>query len=56
MLAKSVVAKVSYLKRVWGLTAVGWGGVGAVGLVYFTDWRLVLDYVPYINGKFKKGD
>ncbi|XP_048354859.1 cytochrome b-c1 complex subunit 10 [Sphaerodactylus townsendi] len=30
--------------------------VGTVGLVWATDWRLILDYVPYINGKFKKDD
>lgn len=35
-------------------TAGMWGAVGAVGLVWATDWRLILDWVPYINGKFKK--
>lgn len=30
-----------------------WGAVGTVGLVWATDWRLILDWVPYINGKFK---
>uniref|UniRef100_A0A8C8RT74 Cytochrome b-c1 complex subunit 10 n=1 Tax=Pelusios castaneus TaxID=367368 RepID=A0A8C8RT74_9SAUR len=35
-------------------TLATWGAVGAVGLVWATDWRLILDYVPYINGKFKK--
>lgn len=33
-----------------------WGAVGAVGLVWATDWRLILDWVPYINGKFKKNN
>lgn len=33
-----------------------WGAVGTVGLVWATDWRLILDWVPYINGKFKKDD
>lgn len=37
-------------------TAGMWGTVGAVGLVWVTDWRLILDWVPYINGKFKKDD
>lgn len=37
-------------------TLTVWGGVGGVALVYFTDWRLIMDYVPYINGKFKKDD
>lgn len=33
-----------------------WGSAAGVALVYFTDWQLVLKYVPYINGKFKKAD
>uniref|UniRef100_A0A8B9GZG6 Cytochrome b-c1 complex subunit 10 n=1 Tax=Astyanax mexicanus TaxID=7994 RepID=A0A8B9GZG6_ASTMX len=37
-------------------TLAVWGGVGGVALVHFTDWRLILDYVPYINGKFKRND
>ncbi|KAJ8357710.1 hypothetical protein SKAU_G00205040 [Synaphobranchus kaupii] len=37
-------------------TMAVWGGIGGVALVHFTDWRLVLDYVPYINGKFNKDE
>lgn len=37
-------------------TLAVWGTVGGVALVHFTDWRIVLDYVPYINGKFKKDE
>uniref|UniRef100_A0A3Q3F5G3 Cytochrome b-c1 complex subunit 10 n=1 Tax=Kryptolebias marmoratus TaxID=37003 RepID=A0A3Q3F5G3_KRYMA len=33
---------------------VGWSSAAGIALVYFTDWSLVLKYVPYINGKFKK--
>lgn len=33
-----------------------WGTVGGVALVHFTDWRFVLDNIPYINGKFKKDE
>ena len=35
---------------------VSWGTVGGVALVHFTDWRLFLDYVPYIKGKFSKDE
>lgn len=35
---------------------VAWGTVGGVALIHFTDWRLVLDYVPYIKGKFSNDD
>uniref|UniRef100_A0A3Q3LJD6 Cytochrome b-c1 complex subunit 10 n=1 Tax=Mastacembelus armatus TaxID=205130 RepID=A0A3Q3LJD6_9TELE len=37
-------------------TLTVWGTAGSLALVHFTDWRLILDYVPYINGKFKKDD
>ncbi|KAJ8278864.1 hypothetical protein COCON_G00059300 [Conger conger] len=42
--------------RTWVPTLAGWGTVCGVALVHFTDWRLFLDYVPYINGKFKNDD
>ncbi|XP_062411908.1 cytochrome b-c1 complex subunit 10-like [Sardina pilchardus] len=42
--------------RTWVPTLAAWGSTGGVALVYFTDWRLILDYVPYINGKFKKDE
>ena len=32
------------------------GAMGSVGLVGAADWRLILDYVPYVNGKFKRDD
>lgn len=35
---------------------IAWGTVGGVALVHFTDWRLFLDYVPYIKGKFVKDE
>lgn len=35
---------------------VAWGTVGGVALVHFTDWRLFLDYVPYVKGKFGKDE
>lgn len=37
-------------------TLAVWGAAGGVALVHFTDWRLFLDYVPYINNKFKKDE
>ncbi|XP_051013724.1 cytochrome b-c1 complex subunit 10-like [Acomys russatus] len=42
------------LSKNWVPTGSMWGTVGAVGLVWATDWYLILDWVPYINGKFKK--
>ncbi|XP_015262494.1 PREDICTED: cytochrome b-c1 complex subunit 10 [Gekko japonicus] len=56
MITKYVGPRYVQLFRTWVPTMATWGAVGAVGLVWGTDWRLFLDYVPYINGKFKKDD
>ncbi|XP_072338603.1 cytochrome b-c1 complex subunit 10-like isoform X2 [Scyliorhinus torazame] len=34
-------------------TMATWGGVGCVVLVYATDWRVIVDRIPYVRGKFK---
>ena len=41
------------LLSAWTPTAATFGATAGAALVYFTDWKLVLQYVPYINGKFK---
>nr|1L0L_K Chain K, Ubiquinol-cytochrome C reductase complex 6.4 kDa protein [Bos taurus]1NTK_K Chain K, Ubiquinol-cytochrome C reductase complex 6.4 kDa protein [Bos taurus]1NTM_K Chain K, Ubiquinol-cytochrome C reductase complex 6.4 kDa protein [Bos taurus]1NTZ_K Chain K, Ubiquinol-cytochrome C reductase complex 6.4 kDa protein [Bos taurus]1NU1_K Chain K, Ubiquinol-cytochrome C reductase complex 6.4 kDa protein [Bos taurus] len=56
MLTRFLGPRYRQLARNWVPTAQLWGAVGAVGLVWATDWRLILDWVPYINGKFKKDD
>ncbi|XP_069042114.1 cytochrome b-c1 complex subunit 10 [Lepisosteus oculatus] len=56
MLGKLVGQRYVQIAKSWVPTLVGWGSVGAVGLVYATDWRLLLDYVPYIRGKFQKDE
>ncbi|XP_063771817.1 cytochrome b-c1 complex subunit 10 [Pseudophryne corroboree] len=42
------------LAKNWAPTLFTWGSVAGVGLIWATDWRLFLDYVPYVNGKFKE--
>ncbi|XP_026464192.1 cytochrome b-c1 complex subunit 10-like [Ctenocephalides felis] len=37
----------------WVGTSAGFGLAGAYALCYFTDWKLVLQYLPYYNGKYK---
>ncbi|XP_037105125.1 cytochrome b-c1 complex subunit 10-like [Syngnathus acus] len=56
ILSKVVGAKYVTIVRTWIPNLMGWGTVGGVALVYVTDWRLILDYVPYIRGKFPKDD
>nr|AGV76835.1 cytochrome b-c1 complex subunit 10 isoform A [Sparus aurata]ATN38470.1 mitochondrial cytochrome b-c1 complex subunit 10 isoform A [Sparus aurata] len=53
ILNKIVGAKYITILRAWVPNMAFWGSAGGVALVYFTDWRLFLDYVPYIRGKFK---
>ncbi|XP_051684581.2 cytochrome b-c1 complex subunit 10 [Oryctolagus cuniculus] len=56
MLTRFLGPRYRELVKNWVPTASRWGAVGAVGLVWATDWRLILDWVPYINGKFKDNE
>uniref|UniRef100_A0A3Q0S314 Ubiquinol-cytochrome c reductase, complex III subunit XI n=1 Tax=Amphilophus citrinellus TaxID=61819 RepID=A0A3Q0S314_AMPCI len=56
ILNKIIGAKYIAIARTWVPNMVAWGTVGGVALIHFTDWRLVLDYVPYIRGKFKSDE
>ncbi|XP_053975222.1 cytochrome b-c1 complex subunit 10-like [Hylaeus volcanicus] len=31
-----------------------YGASAGVALVYFTDWRVVADFIPFYRGKFKE--
>ncbi|XP_040271663.1 cytochrome b-c1 complex subunit 10 [Bufo gargarizans] len=54
MILNALGPRYTQLAKSWAPTLVTWGSVGAVGLIWATDWRLFLDYVPYISGKFKQ--
>ncbi|XP_023833763.1 cytochrome b-c1 complex subunit 10 [Salvelinus sp. IW2-2015] len=56
MLGKLIGQKYFSIARTWVPTLAVWGSVGGVALVHFTDWRLILDYVPYVSGKYKNDD
>uniref|UniRef100_UPI0037E7718C cytochrome b-c1 complex subunit 10-like n=1 Tax=Semicossyphus pulcher TaxID=241346 RepID=UPI0037E7718C len=53
ILNKFIGSKYIAIVRTWVPNMVAWGTVGGVALVHFTDWRLFLDFVPYVKGKFK---
>lgn len=36
------------------MSGLAFGVTGFVLLCYFTEWRAVLQYVPYYNGKYKQ--
>ncbi|XP_068604663.1 cytochrome b-c1 complex subunit 10 [Brachionichthys hirsutus] len=56
MISKFMGPKYVAIAKSWVPTMSAWGIVGGVSLIHFTDWRLILDYVPYINGKYKNDD
>ncbi|XP_018419236.1 PREDICTED: cytochrome b-c1 complex subunit 10 [Nanorana parkeri] len=56
MIARVLGPRYQQLAKNWVPTLFTWGTVGGVGLIWATDWRLFLDYVPYVNGKFKNDD
>lgn len=35
-------------------SATGYGAAAAALGLYFTDWKLVLQYLPFYNGKFEE--
>ncbi|XP_063742275.1 cytochrome b-c1 complex subunit 10 [Eleginops maclovinus] len=53
MIAKVIGSKFASIAKTWVPTLAVWGTVGGVAVVHFTDWRVFLDYVPYVSGKFK---
>uniref|UniRef100_A0A667WPT0 Ubiquinol-cytochrome c reductase, complex III subunit XI n=2 Tax=Myripristis murdjan TaxID=586833 RepID=A0A667WPT0_9TELE len=56
MIRNLIGKKYVSIAKSWVPTLAVWGTVGGVALVHFTDWRVILDYVPYISGKFKRND
>ncbi|CAH1378212.1 unnamed protein product [Tenebrio molitor] len=38
----------------WLGSAIVFGATAGVGVTYATDWKLILQYLPYYNGKFKE--
>ncbi|XP_076465516.1 cytochrome b-c1 complex subunit 10-like [Babylonia areolata] len=54
MLARLVGPKYLELARTWAPTATVFGTTaGALGL-YFTDWKVIVAYIPFYGSKFQE--
>jgi len=38
----------------WSSAAAIFGATAGAAVCYFTDWRVVTDWIPFYNGKYKK--
>ncbi|KAL1517436.1 hypothetical protein ABEB36_001201 [Hypothenemus hampei] len=36
----------------WLSSAATYGAVSGILVIYFTDWRVVTDYIPFYRGKY----
>ncbi|NXU77189.1 QCR10 protein, partial [Oreotrochilus melanogaster] len=53
MLSKVLGPRYVQLIQNWTPTLITWGAVAGTGVIWATDWKLVLQYVPYVGGKYK---
>lgn len=37
-------------------TAIAYGVGAMITMIYLTDWKTIVGYIPYYNGKFKAAE
>ncbi|XP_022915738.1 cytochrome b-c1 complex subunit 10-like [Onthophagus taurus] len=40
----------------WVSSGVTFGAAAGIGMCYFTEWKTVLQFLPYYNGKYVKDE
>ncbi|KAJ8924756.1 hypothetical protein NQ315_000909 [Exocentrus adspersus] len=53
---KSIGKKQIEIASQWLGSGIAFGTTAGLGVCYFTDWKVVLQYLPYYNGKFKEAE
>lgn len=38
----------------WAPSAFTYGATATLAMLYFTDWKVVVQYIPFYGGKFKE--
>ncbi|XP_013876517.1 cytochrome b-c1 complex subunit 10 [Austrofundulus limnaeus] len=56
MIEKLIGVRNASIAKTWAPNMATWGAASLVSVIYFTDWKLILQYVPYIGGKYKEDD
>ncbi|KFM68681.1 Cytochrome b-c1 complex subunit 10, partial [Stegodyphus mimosarum] len=56
MLAKIIGKHNLSLARAWLPTAAMFSSGGGLFFLYLTDWKLILQYLPIYNTKFKESE
>ncbi|XP_017785961.1 PREDICTED: cytochrome b-c1 complex subunit 10-like [Nicrophorus vespilloides] len=52
MVLRSLGKKHLEIATKWVGSATAFGASAGMAVVYMTDWKLILQYLPYYNGKF----
>ncbi|XP_024887934.1 cytochrome b-c1 complex subunit 10-like [Temnothorax curvispinosus] len=51
-----ITRKHAELASKWTPTAVAYGATAWLGLLYLTDWKVVVRYIPFYGSKFEEAE